>query len=203
MPKSDWYRTKYLKSEHWQTLRVAKLASVDACCYCCGKRNLDNDVHHLHYRKLWDVTLDDLLVLCRRCHDGTHAILDGIKSKDREKVKSGAQALPRGGGRIFSLLRKTTFRKSHDPEPARLTREELSSRVRKRLSLGFKNPATKDFFIALRRVFFFKDVAERYLRSDKQGPLTSRRPCSPCRTSQSPAESAPGPLPRDSCPPIG
>lgn len=71
-----YYRTVYLKSPHWSNLRLEKLTDVDACCERCGKRDLSNDVHHLRYKKLYDVTLDDLVVLCRKCHDLTHQALD-------------------------------------------------------------------------------------------------------------------------------
>lgn len=70
------YRFKYLKSEHWSNLRIEKLASVDACCKNCGRRDLSNDVHHLNYRNLYDVTLSDLVVLCRECHDLAHEALE-------------------------------------------------------------------------------------------------------------------------------
>jgi hypothetical protein len=79
-----FYRFKYLKSDHWQNLRLEKLASVDACCERCGTRDLSNDVHHLNYRKLYDVQLDDLAVLCRRCHDLVHEALELF----REKINS-------------------------------------------------------------------------------------------------------------------
>lgn len=71
-----FYRFKYLRSEHWQNLRIAKLAKHDAKCCICRERDLSNDVHHIHYRNLYDVTLDDLRVLCRKCHNDVHRILD-------------------------------------------------------------------------------------------------------------------------------
>lgn len=78
-----FYRFKYLRSEHWQNLRLEKLVSVDARCKNCGLRDLSNDVHHLNYRSLFDVTLDDLVVLCRKCHDMVHEALEHY----REKIK--------------------------------------------------------------------------------------------------------------------
>lgn len=82
------YRFKYLKSEHWGNLRIAKLASVDAKCKHCGARDLSNDVHHLRYRKLYDVELDDLVVLCRICHDLAHEALDLCRTKIKEHDNS-------------------------------------------------------------------------------------------------------------------
>lgn len=71
-----YYRFTYLKSEHWQNLRIAKLAEVDAVCRKCKVRDLSNDVHHLIYRNLYDVQLFDLIVLCRECHSMVHGALE-------------------------------------------------------------------------------------------------------------------------------
>lgn len=71
------YRFGYLKSEHWSNLRLSKLVEQDAHCQVCGERDLSNDVHHVVYRpNLCDATLDDLVVLCRDCHETVHAALD-------------------------------------------------------------------------------------------------------------------------------
>lgn len=78
------YRFGYLKSEHWANLRLSKLASVDARCQRCPTRDLSNDVHHLRYRNLYDVTEDDLLVLCRKCHDAIHISLDAAREAMEE-----------------------------------------------------------------------------------------------------------------------
>lgn len=82
------YRFKYLKSEHWQNLRIAKLASVDAECKKCGKRDLSNDVHHLRYKSLYDVELTDLVVLCRECHDFAHEALDLCRNRIKKDNNS-------------------------------------------------------------------------------------------------------------------
>lgn len=76
LESKHFYRFTYLKSEHWQNLRIAKLAEVDAKCRRCKARDLSNDVHHLIYRKLYDVQLPDLIVLCRACHSQVHGALE-------------------------------------------------------------------------------------------------------------------------------
>ena len=65
----DWYRNVYLKSEHWDRLRRAKLF-IDPECQRCGKPALD--VHHIDYKNIFDVTLDDVESLCRPCHHKEH-----------------------------------------------------------------------------------------------------------------------------------
>lgn len=81
---SSFYRNTYLKSEHWQNLRLQKLVESDCLCLRCGKQSQSNDVHHLCYKKLYDVKTVDLVVLCRTCHDFVHEKLDQIKLLDAE-----------------------------------------------------------------------------------------------------------------------
>ncbi len=69
-----WYRKVYLKSLHWSRLRFAKIKKTGRGCEKCGvskKRGIYH-VHHLVYRQIFDVTLDDLQVLCEKCHRGEH-----------------------------------------------------------------------------------------------------------------------------------
>jgi hypothetical protein len=62
---------EYLQSDHWRNLRKAALATWgDRCCNCSIPKV---DVHHLRYGNLYDVSTDDLMPLCRRCHDTVHA----------------------------------------------------------------------------------------------------------------------------------
>lgn len=66
----DDYRGDYLRSEHWQATRrwALRLSSRCADCGLPGR-----DVHHLTYRRLGHEHPDDLVVLCRACHDRRHA----------------------------------------------------------------------------------------------------------------------------------
>lgn len=95
-----FYRFKYLRSDHWQDLRLRKLVSVDAKCFRCGHRDVSNDVHHLRYRRLFNVRLSDLIVLCRECHELTHEALEFF----RGSMDTGARVVKRiadfqaGGG---------------------------------------------------------------------------------------------------------
>lgn len=64
---------EYLKSDHWKCLRKKAVETWgDRCCSCSVPRV---DVHHLRYGNLFDVTVEDLLPLCRRCHDAVHSSL--------------------------------------------------------------------------------------------------------------------------------
>lgn len=66
--------SEYLHSDHWATLRAQKLCLTSGKCESCGS-NQNIQVHHLKYREWYNCTVDDLIVLCRRCHDIFHEIL--------------------------------------------------------------------------------------------------------------------------------
>lgn len=72
----SFYRDTYLKSEEWRTLRDATIYRKRARCQLCGHVSKSNDVHHVVYRRIWDVRLNDLRVLCRNCHTWVHALLE-------------------------------------------------------------------------------------------------------------------------------
>lgn len=67
---------EYLLSEHWQSLRNQALKRDNFKCRRCEVAE-ELQVHHLFYRKNWYHTkVDDLLTLCKFCHDRHHKIMD-------------------------------------------------------------------------------------------------------------------------------
>jgi hypothetical protein len=72
-----WYRTVYLKSEHWLSFRANTLATRRRCESCGLSRNAcrlfyqcDLDLHHLTYKRCPGRELaTDVQVLCRACHE--------------------------------------------------------------------------------------------------------------------------------------
>lgn len=57
----------YLSRAHWRTIRVKKLLAVGEQCERCGSKAL-LQVHHKNYASLFNESLDDLEVLCAKCH---------------------------------------------------------------------------------------------------------------------------------------
>ena len=79
-----WYNEVYLLSQHWHDLRKAKMTRDGKKCQRCPcKKKLQ--VHHHEYRNIYDVTLDDLEVLCPTCHKIEHGV--EIRVKMHEPVK--------------------------------------------------------------------------------------------------------------------
>lgn len=180
IPGRHFYRFTYLKSDHWQNLRLEKLVEVDAHCYRCDVRDLSNDVHHVNYRKLFDVMLSDLIVLCRTCHDLMHEALDAAKSGDSHTALLLVEKLrlnkginqPLQLGRALQKLRKSgLLEKPVAEEPPPIVIERQAPIAPKRLSApflvqklgdGFGNPLTKPLFMALRKTGFIADLQAEY-----------------------------------------
>ena len=72
-PDISWTEKKrrYIHTKHWRTLRNEKMRASGQYCEICSRigKGRGNDVHHKNYRKLYDVTLDDLMILCQECHN--------------------------------------------------------------------------------------------------------------------------------------
>jgi hypothetical protein len=72
----------YLKSDAWQDLRTFVLETRGKRCEKCGSER-DIDVHHIRYKKLVNVSSDDLRVLCRICHRDFHDLIP-LRFKESE-----------------------------------------------------------------------------------------------------------------------
>lgn len=66
MPYED-----YLASVHWSVTRRLMLAHAKCRCNKCPRRK-QLEVHHLHYRTKGKEGVQDLLVLCEKCHSSAH-----------------------------------------------------------------------------------------------------------------------------------
>ncbi len=67
---------EYLKSATWKDIRQQVLERDNHTCRC-GQRGYD--VHHKHYRNWGNERLEDLITLCRTCHEQLHAIQRGTR----------------------------------------------------------------------------------------------------------------------------
>jgi phage terminase large subunit GpA-like protein len=104
-----YYRSEYLKSDHWKLLKKSKLNQIN-CCEICGS-NLNLDVHHLNYKNLYDVTEEDLQVLCRFHHEEIH--LKQKKEMEGEKIRLGELRENRKKRKVLrNLLKKTGLSKT-------------------------------------------------------------------------------------------
>ncbi len=88
---------EYLESGAWQARRLAFFLSGKAdteCPGCDTPMGLSDDVHHLEYPKVPGEEADeDLVVLCRPCHEAVHGSLDGFASWRRMTRRAATWAI--------------------------------------------------------------------------------------------------------------
>ena len=72
----DWYTTVYLNSRHWQWRRDGYMKLVGYYCEAWWNgvqcSNPGTQCHHLKYDNLYCEKDEDLLLLCRPCHQRMH-----------------------------------------------------------------------------------------------------------------------------------
>lgn len=115
LPRKVWYRTIYLHSEHWKTLRLHALDHHGRKCHNCPSTRF-LDVHHLRYSSIYDVTVDDLQILCRTCHDKEHAPTKHPKTKAKLKKSTRKPTL----GRKVGKATKRTFHGTQEEQLAQI-----------------------------------------------------------------------------------
>lgn len=75
MRKTPEAYLEYLESDHWHNLRKVVLDRDGRKCTRCKSR-LRLQAHHKFYRMRWeDSEPDDLITLCRLCHQKEHGLI--------------------------------------------------------------------------------------------------------------------------------
>ncbi len=101
--KESYYH--YLQSDHWQQIRIEALKLFRTCVLCGSKNKLN--VHHRNYKHLYqEIITEDLIVLCKSCHEEYHNIdkpKKHKKGKFRPKNDFNEYSL---GGQIVEAYRK-------------------------------------------------------------------------------------------------
>lgn len=82
--KGNWRKlyTDYLRSEEWKAVREKLFIERGKICECCGSEKKIH-VHHLHYNTLTFERMEDLKVLCEKCHNQEHININRNKEKQK------------------------------------------------------------------------------------------------------------------------
>lgn len=82
-----WYRTVYLVSARWKTLRTLAMLGTGGMCGRC-RRKQAREVHHDSYRwcnkggiRGMIKELGDLIPVCANCHEALHKVKSKRKGK--------------------------------------------------------------------------------------------------------------------------
>lgn len=79
----------YLRSPEWRAKADAVLERDRGRCRRCDAAA--EDVHHLTYERIFCEDLDDLIALCRTCHELDHKRLGLEESRRQEGLQRAAQ----------------------------------------------------------------------------------------------------------------
>lgn len=71
--KKEWWAlyNEYLTTPEWHNLRIKILNRDKNLCQECFSKKA-NEVHHLHYRNVFKEKLEDLISVCKDCHNKIH-----------------------------------------------------------------------------------------------------------------------------------
>jgi hypothetical protein len=131
LTRREWYRTVYLNSDHWKSLREEALKTHGEFCFICD-RDEDLQVHHLRYRSIFNVKVSDLQILCRRCHELEHS-----KPKKKRARKERKPRSPRKSVNWQELVKRLTgsypLKRDELGACRKVRKENLSNLTRKSL----------------------------------------------------------------------
>jgi hypothetical protein len=93
---------------HWMNLREQALAKANHECRCCpasSDKGYRLELHHRHYDTFGNENLDDVIVLCRQCHEAITSRLRAERPAKQIEFVGGNIARP---GRIETAQHKLT-----------------------------------------------------------------------------------------------
>jgi len=83
---------RYLASAEWAKIRIDIIHSRGGKCERCGGRG--QQVHHLTYANLFCEEPEDLVLLCGRCHQDEHGLLDKKGKKKKKQPQANTKPYP-------------------------------------------------------------------------------------------------------------
>jgi hypothetical protein len=80
----NYYKNVYLHSDEWNNKRAGIMRFYEHLCYDCGCTA--QEVHHLTYDNIYQEKPQDLIPLCKNCHEVRHGISKKHKFKYDEII---------------------------------------------------------------------------------------------------------------------
>lgn len=77
---------QYIQSTEWIVRRRLFLLNHKKVCAICGFYD-QLEVHHLNYDNLGNEKDEDLIILCRRCHNDTHYSSNTIEPATKQLLR--------------------------------------------------------------------------------------------------------------------
>lgn len=116
-------RKEEYQDERWKE-RAAQIRELDKHkCAMCGAGDVELQVHHLSYPPppfhLWDAKDDELVTLCKKCHERVHRIKSRPRlMPDRRLIAEQSYVISSSGERMLSYpLYQEIMRRGYDGSP--------------------------------------------------------------------------------------
>ena len=111
----DKYK-EYLLSPEWKEFRKKAFEHYGRKCSKC-KRTKNLQVHHLHYKNIFNEQLTDVVILCRKHHELEHGITEQkpVEIKLNKKQRRKAKKLANRIRHLQGKPKKVKFVGSHKP----------------------------------------------------------------------------------------
>ena len=124
----------YLKSEEWKQLRELAFKKYGKICSNCSTFEGIFCVHHLRYRNLHDVTLEDLMILCEDCHNEFHRLMANGKVSYKPNEASDVRRLKtidalNNRTRNYRILSQKKQKKSKHPRKKQSSPKSKSKKI--------------------------------------------------------------------------
>ena len=105
----------YLKSKAWWMKKRELLNGKDVKCFVCWDRKGPYEVHHKSYRRLGNERLEDLIVLCPKCHADLHGRLSVYTVRDRYSMlwNESTKMMKEHLHKYLAEKEKTELRRKH------------------------------------------------------------------------------------------
>jgi hypothetical protein len=82
--------------KHWEEIRKQAIERDGGACRCCEETE-DLECHHRHYRNWGQERLEDVVMLCRQCHDSITSRLRSERYQGRSHTTTDtARITPNG-----------------------------------------------------------------------------------------------------------
>lgn len=76
----------YLRTPHWQRVKRAAYGKLGRVCHACGYANKEIHVHHLSYKNRGREDMEDLMLLCKDCHEMVHEKMKQTEENNKKYI---------------------------------------------------------------------------------------------------------------------
>jgi hypothetical protein len=130
--------SEYLKSPSWKKLRKLAYQRSNHSCDFCGNEAVA--VHHVKYPKKYNEDcLDNLIVVCKKCHELTH----GLRESDKKNIYLAGKV----GGIKWKVVEKIPFHRFYSSDGTNHSSHEWGYNLSWEMMMGDGKDPVQEYII--------------------------------------------------------